>query len=916
MLFLFLLLVGLGLALRTVWERLAETRAQQARLSDDYLKLRRRQDDLEQEVRTLRGRAGASMSSLVPVVPVVPVVPLTTDTPTPTPSLQRLPTAAQPPALPDEQLAAGPVQPAPPSPRAARRPPGGVLYPDAPADSLESVASAVRSLVAFFTTGNVVAKVGVVILFFGVAFLLKYASERGMLPIEYRLMAAAIGALVLLGVGWRLRDSHREYGLTLQGGAVGLLYLTIFAAFRLYDLLPAALTFSLLLVTVAFSGVLAVVQNALVLAVLGTSGGFFAPILASTGGGSHVALFSYYAVLNIGVLGIAWFRAWRFLNWLAFVFTFGIGLLWGQEYYQPGLFTTTEPFLVLFFLLFLAVAVLFAHRQPPHLKGYIDGSLVFGTPAIAFAMQSVLAGGIPFGRAYSAVVLSGLYLALTRLLWRRAPALRPLAEAFLALAVVFLILAVPLAFDGHATAAAWALEGAGLIWIGIRQQRRLARVTGAALLLGAGMAFGALTAPPSSGLAVLNTRFLGCVAIAAGSVVAGRLLAKARDQLSDAERPLEWVLLVWGLLWWFGAMEVEILDHVPSRLIVSSSLLGVAVSGCLVAFIARRWEWRPMMLATLPIGPLLWIWALPLFALAGLKGPWPDLGWLAWTAVVACGYLLAFWFESVWPRLAVLAWHTGTAWLMMFLTTWTLAAIVRQLVPDTPTWSSTIWCIVPGLFVLAVRGLSQSLSWPVRRFTLLYTVGIPAAPIAGMLLWVAWACGQEGAAAPLPYLPVLNPLELTQAFAIITSYAWWHHSGRQAVPDDVLRSAFTVVLAVLAFTAINVVVARGAHVYLEVPFEVDVLADSSVVQTGISILWGVTAGVLMALARRRLDRLFWMVGAGLLAALTLKLFVIDLGKVGGVARIVSFLATGIVILLIGYFAPVPPKSPAGTEPAT
>src|SRR4029453_11477762 len=149
--------------------------------------------------------------------------------------------------------------------------------------------------------------------------------------------------------------------MVLQGGAFGLLYLTIFAAFRLYGLLPAPLTFGLLLTVVTFSGVLAVLQDSLALAAIGTSGGFLAPILASAGGGSHVALFSYYAVLNAGVLGIAWFRAWRFLNWLAFLFTFGIGFLWGQQFYQPEFLRSTEPFLIFFFLLFVAVAVLYAH---------------------------------------------------------------------------------------------------------------------------------------------------------------------------------------------------------------------------------------------------------------------------------------------------------------------------------------------------------------------------------------------------------------------------------------------------------------------------------------------------------------------------------------------------------------------------
>ena len=223
-------------------------------------------------------------------------------------------------------------------------------------------------------------------------------------------MGLVVAALVLQAVGWRLRRTRRAYAMALQGGAVGLLYLTIFAAFRLYDLLPALLTFALLLAVVALSVVLAVFQDAKSLAVLGTSGGFLAPILASTGSGDHVGLFSYYLILNAGIVTVAWFRAWRILNWIGFVFTFGIGFVWGAQYYQPAMFRSTEPFLVLFFVFYLSVAVLFALRQPPQLRGYVDGSLVFGLPAIAFSMQSALVRDIPFGRAYSSVAVSALYL--------------------------------------------------------------------------------------------------------------------------------------------------------------------------------------------------------------------------------------------------------------------------------------------------------------------------------------------------------------------------------------------------------------------------------------------------------------------------------------------------------------------------
>jgi uncharacterized membrane protein len=126
-------------------------------------------------------------------------------------------------------------------------------------------------------------------------------------------------------------------------------------------------------------------------------------------------------------------------------------------------------------------------------------------------------------------------------------------------------------------------------------------------------------------------------------------------------------------------------------------------------------------------------------------------------------------------------------------------------------------------------------------------------------------------------------------------------------PEERMSSMLRPLVAALAFVSINVVVGRVVHFYMDVPFDTDSLLQSSVFQTGIAILWGVTAGVLMTLARMWLDRSVWMVGAGLLTALILKLFLVDLGNVGGVARIVSFLVTGVLILAIGYFAPAPPK---------
>jgi uncharacterized membrane protein len=434
----------------------------------------------------------------------------------------------------------------------------------------------------------------------------------------------------------------------------------------------------------------------------------------------------------------------------------------------------------------------------------------------------------------------------------------------------------------------------------------LARVAGSLLPIGSGVAFAVMASTPAGAMPVLNTQFLGCAAIAAGSIVCGQLLSKTREGRSSVEGSLEWALLVWGLLWWFGGALAEIDLHVPSRLSYAAAFLTFAVSLCAIGGLARRWQWRPMMHATLPIGPLMWVSALFVYLDQADAGPLTDLGWLTWPVVVASSYLAMYWFESIWPPLLVRAWHAGASWLIVFLVTWTAVAPVARLVPEAPTWAWTLWAVVPAVFVLAIGSLGASLAWPIRRFQSLYEGPISFVPVLGILIWVLWACGQSGEAAPLPYVPIVNPLELTQALALIVAYVWWRDS-RAAVTPEIGRS-FGLALALLAFIALNVLVARAVHFYGGVRFDLDDLVESAIFQTGISILWALTAGSLMTLALGRASRPVWVTGASLLAALILKLFVVDLGNVGGVARIVSFLATGLLILVIGYFAPLPPRA--------
>ncbi|MGA7982414.1 MAG: DUF2339 domain-containing protein [Chromatiaceae bacterium] len=781
---------------------------------------------------------------------------------------------------------------------------------DAEARPPGPIAEAVQRLKAWVDKGNPVVQVGTLVLFFGVAFLVKYAAERDLVPIELRLTGVALGGLVLLALGWRLRVRTGIYATVLQGAGIGVIYLTVYAAAKLYGLIPPAFALVLMLGVVACSGILAVLQDAFALALFGTTGGFLAPVLASTGGGSHVMLFSYYALLNAGILGIAWFRAWRVLNLAGFLFTFVIGSLWGYHYYRPELFSTTEPFLVLFFLFYVAIAVLFAQRQQPKLRGYVDGGLVFGVPLVAFGLQAALVRDFEYGLAWSALALGAFYIGSTAMLWHRGRAhLRLLTESFLALGIVFASLAIPLALDGRWTATAWSLEGAALVWIGLRQGRRLPRAFGVLLQLGGGLALLIAGGAPRV-LPILNGTFLSaCMVAAAGLFSAWYLRSKQKD-LAPWEALLPVPLMLWGLAWWVGAGLNDIDWYLTGRTQGELSLAFVAVTAFAAGRVGARLTWRELALTSAALLPILVLVALSQLTDSLYTHPFGGWGILVWPLALAIQYALLWHLETTWPRWIIHAWHPVSLWLLLLLATWELQWLIGQAVPDADTWRNIAWALIPGLAVATLWRYGGLIPWPVRRHFRGYAV-TGLAPVAVYLyLWTIAASRLPGTAVPLPYVPLINPLDLAQLFALLALTRWCSWLSRAAErPSWWPRQALWLsMLGAGGFLWLNTLVARSVHFWDGVRYSIGPLYHSMVFQAAAAILWTLTALPLMVVANRRGVREPWLAGAALLAAVVLKLFLVDLSGIGTLARIVSFLVVGALMLLIGYLAPLPPRT--------
>ncbi len=202
--------------------------------------------------------------------------------------------------------------------------------------------------------------------------------------------------------------------------------------------------------------------------------------------------------------------------------------------------------------------------------------------------------------------------------------------------------------------------------------------------------------------------------------------------------------------------------------------------------------------------------------------------------------------------------------------------------------------------------------WPVSGLREVYLL-IAAAPVAAyLLLWVWFSNTLSGEAAPLPYVPLLNPLELGHGLVLLATLTWFRglpDSAQRWLPRQLLLAG----LGATAFVLYTGLLLRTCHHWAAVPWDSSAMFASRLTQATLSVAWALLGVALMVLGHKKVTRTVWVVGAALLGVVVAKLFFIELADHGGLYRIVSFIVVGLLLLLVGYFAPVPPSSGKATE---
>lgn len=309
-------------------------------------------------------------------------------------------------------------------------------------------------------------RLGILILVIGVGFFLKYSFDKNLITPVARVAMAALSGLGLMIAGTRLLSGrYHILGQGLLGGGLAMLYFSVFAAFKFYDLVEPVPAFALMGLVTVLAGGISVRFNSMLIAVLGILGGYGTPVMLSTGTVDFIGLYGYMLILGVGVLGICYWKNWPLVNLLSFVCTYALYFAAMRDY-QVGEFWNVIPFLTAFFVLFSTMTFLYKliRRAPSNL--YDLAALLIN--AFVYFGESYRLVSAAYSKEWAAAVTLGLALFYTLHVYyflMRKLVDRELLVCFLGLASFFVIVTVPLVLSRQWVTMSWAVQALMLMWI-------------------------------------------------------------------------------------------------------------------------------------------------------------------------------------------------------------------------------------------------------------------------------------------------------------------------------------------------------------------------------------------------------------------------------------------------------------------
>ncbi|MBU4375552.1 DUF2339 domain-containing protein [Patescibacteria group bacterium] len=383
--------------------------------------------------------------------------------------------------------------------------------------------------------GKWFAKIGMTALVIGVSFFLKYAFDNDWIGPTGRVIMGIIAGIVLLFFGEKYIRKYFVYSQIITGGGIALLYLSVFAAFDFYGLIPQWLAFVFMSLVTGTGVLLSLRYNALSLITVSILGGFITPFLLSTGVDNQIGLFSYILLLDLAILAVSIFKKWRALNIIGFFGTVITFLSWGDRFYTEEKLFSTVFFLTLFFLVYSISSLIYNLVKKENSTGIEQ-------------VLTLLAGVFYFSASYSLLDhdhhefmgFFALIMAIYYFLW--AYSVRAITSKdenlynFLAfLTVGFITVAIPIQFKQNIITIGWSIEALLLLYLGLKVMQKPIILFGSTI---AGLVMARLLFIDSQlnlkdYLVFINKRFFTFIFAVAVFYIIGFIFSKGKKIIQD-----------------------------------------------------------------------------------------------------------------------------------------------------------------------------------------------------------------------------------------------------------------------------------------------------------------------------------------------------------------------------------------------
>ncbi len=316
---------------------------------------------------------------------------------------------------------------------------------------------------------NLISKIGIAILVIGVAIGAKYSIDNNLISPLVRILLGYLVGISLFLIGLKLKKKYENFSAILVSGAMAILYFMTFAAYAFYGLMPQWLAFVLMVLFTITTVMAALNYNKQIIAHIGLVGAYCIPFLLSEGKGEAFVLLSYMAIINVGILFIAFKKYWKPLYMAAFFITWFLFATWYFSSYESGEhFVMALSFLLVFFVTFYLTFLAYKIFKNEAFE-MLDIFMVLSNSFIFYGLGYSILDGHPDWASYLGVFTlfnALLHLLVSFVIYRQKLADKNIFYLISGLVLVFITITIPVQLDGNWVTLLWAGEAALLFWIG------------------------------------------------------------------------------------------------------------------------------------------------------------------------------------------------------------------------------------------------------------------------------------------------------------------------------------------------------------------------------------------------------------------------------------------------------------------